>query len=150
MECSPVLSFNLDSVLRHVQQYLAARDWTKAAEKALTLEIMSIMVSPEAPVLLNALRKEKGARKILSLVNPYIPREERDSEWLMLPCAETLDSWRPALAAGKLPAKVKSLPGNPALEFSAMLDSFAKRSPAHSDFVALVKEAMRKEYTFSF
>lgn len=150
MNTSLVTSLNLDSVMQHVRQYLAARDWTKAAEKALTLEIMTVMLSPEAPILINALRKEKGARRILSLVNPYIPREERDSEWLMLPSKSVLDSWRPALAMGKLPVKVKSLPGNPAIEFSALLDSFAKRSPAHDDFVKLIKDAMRKEYTFNF
>lgn len=150
METSLITSLNLDSILRHVQQYLAARDWTKAAEKALTLEIMSAMISPDAPILINALRKEKGARKILSLINPYIPKEERDSDWLMLPSKPVLDSWRPALAAGKLPVKVKSLPGNPSIEFSTLLDSFAKRSPAHEDFVKLIKDAMRKEYTFTF
>lgn len=150
METSLITSLNLDSILRHVQQYLAARDWTKQAERALTLEIMSVMVSPEAPILINALRKEKGARRILSLINPYIPKEERDSDWLVLPCKATLDSWRAPLAAGKLPSKVKSLPGNPSTEFSALLDSFAKRSPAHEDFAKLVKDAMRREYTFNF
>ena len=150
MSTALTVSLNIESVLRHVAQYLAARDWTKAAEKAITMEIMTAMLSPEASILINALRKEKGAKRILSLINPYIPKEERDSNWLMLPCKATLDSWRPALAAGKLPGKVKSLPGNPSAEFSAMLESFAKRSPAHNDFAVLVKDAMRKEYTFNF
>lgn len=150
MSTSLILSPNLESVLRHVAQYLAARDWTKAAEKALTLEIMTIMTSPEAPILINALRKEKGAKRILSLINPYMPKEERDSNWLMLPCKATLDSWRPYLTQGKLPAKVKSLPGNPSIEFAALLESFAKRSPAHEDFAKLVKRTLNGAYTFNF
>lgn len=144
----PVL--NLESLVQHVNQFIAAQEWTRQAEKALTFELLSALASG-APAVVDTLRKVHKVQKILRLINPYLPENERDSKWLMLPSTSTLESWRISLNAGKLPHKIKALPSsNPAQDFAALLESFAKKSPAHSDFAAIVKDAMRKEYTFNF
>ena len=151
MESSLIPCTDFAALAQHIAQYLAAKDWTRQAERQLTFELLSALAAPDAATLINALRKQKGVKRILSLVNPYLPQADRDSNWLVIPCSATIDSWRPYLAQGKLPHKVKALPSsNPAQDFAALLESFAKKSPAHSDFAAIVKDAMRREYTFSF
>ena len=147
---SVVPALNLESLVQHVNQFLAAQEWTRQAEKALTFELLTALASG-APAVVDMLRKVHKVQKVLRLINPYLPENERDSKWLILPSISTLESWRPALAAGKLPHKVKALPSsNPAQDFSAMLESFAKKSPAHEDFVKLVKQTLNGAYTFNF